>query len=238
MRDSQYTGYSQWKGWGGDGFGAVSAAESVYFSKEMSEFGISRFAGMRIVEIGFGNGAFAAWAVSKGANYAGVELQPELVAAARSHGLEAYSAADSFKSNFSSESVDLIVAFDVFEHVEIEVLPQIFRQYHEALRGGGLLIVRVPSGDSPFSRGIQHGDITHKSVLGSSALRQLAGGAGFVVECIREPVFPIFGIGLFSFFRRGIVIIARTIAYAFVANVLMGKADAILTPNLVISMRK
>ena len=65
----QYHGYAQWKQWHGDF--AASDREARYFAAELA--GLD-FAGREVLEIGFGNGAFLAWAMTQGARVTGTEI--------------------------------------------------------------------------------------------------------------------------------------------------------------------
>lgn len=228
-----YEGYRQWKDWGATKFARCGRADASYFHQELARVGMSNVAGCRILEIGFGNGGFAAWAKDAGADYWGVEAIAELVAQARKSGLKAFHVSD-FKSEIeSSTTFNLVVAFDVFEHLSIEQLKQELTFLRTKLEPNGRLLARVPSGDSPFARAIQHGDLTHVSTLGSSVIRQLASQLGFEVVQIREPVHPLLGAGPAAFLKRMLIRLVRPFAFQFIRIVLMGNRDAVLTPNMV-----
>ena len=100
------------------------------------------------------------------------------------------------------------------------------------------MIGRVPSGNSSFSLSIQNGDMTHKSSLGSSMIRQLAMAIGFEVEVIRSPSLPIMGLGIKTLFRRSIIRVVRKFSYLFLINIFMGVGKYVLTPNLLFVLRK
>lgn len=238
MTDELYDGYRDWKGWASEGFGKVDRACFIYFARELARCRYSSLAGLRVLELGFGNGAFAAWAKLQGAHYVGIEVLPDLVKAARQAGFDAFLFDQLPADAVASGSVDLIVAFDVFEHLSIDALTQVLRQFRECLRAGGQLIGRVPSGDSPFARAIQHGDLTHRSAIGSSALRQIAARSGFEVVSVRSPVLPLSGLGFGVLLRRTMVSVFRSVAYPFIATVLMGGGNPVLTPNMLFVLKK
>jgi 2-polyprenyl-3-methyl-5-hydroxy-6-metoxy-1,4-benzoquinol methylase len=238
MNDS-YAGYRDWKGWNAETFGAVDRASRRYFEAELAAEGIQSLGGLRVLEIGFGNGAFAAWARQSGAEYVGVEAIPELVAAARQAGIDAYQYSDDLDlAHVSTESMGLIVAFDVFEHLALPDLHKMLSRCRDLLSPGGVLLARVPSGDSPFGRATQYGDLTHRLVLGSSAVRQIALNAGLEVKSVRSLAFPICGVGLVSGMRRLLVSAARHACHRFISLVLMGGGSPVLTPNMVFSFRR
>ena len=58
--------YAEWKGWNSESFGTCSAADEVYFAAELRRAGVEAVDGSYILELGFGNGTFAAWALKQG----------------------------------------------------------------------------------------------------------------------------------------------------------------------------
>lgn len=235
---SSYVRYRDWKGWSSDPFGVCSPASAIYFSKELRHSGVLSVAGNTILEIGFGNGEFARWARDSGARYIGTELIDELVEQGVRAGFDVRDAKEPLDGFLSEQSIDLVVAFDVFEHFEAEALRSALHSAYHALRPSGRLIARVPSGDSPFSRAIQHGDATHRLVIGSSMVRQLADEAGFSVHCVREPVFPLQGLGIKTFLRRAAVRCIQKVAFPVLARAFMGGGQPVLTPNMVFVLVK
>ena len=238
MELGEYIGYHTWKEWTGDAFGTFNSTEAAYFVLEMRKSGIVNINAKRVVELGFGNGVFAGWAKQQGAIYVGTELIPELIARGTAAGFDVQSAACPLTSFTTNNSIDLVVAMDVFEHIDTSALQNLLIEAGSCLRPGGLVVARVPSGDSPFARSIQHGDLTHRIILGSSAIRQLASQSGFVVKAIREPAFPIRGLGARVFIRRLAIVCARRIIYPLITQVLMGGGRPVLTPNLVCVLEK
>lgn len=233
-----YANYRDWKGWSAGGFGEYGAPESLYFAAELDLCGITSLQALSVLELGFGNGRFAAWARAQGAAYKGTEAIPGLVDQGRQAGYMAYGA-DLPISNFvEASSLDIAVSFDVFEHIDVVALKELLANLHVALRPGGLVLARVPSGDSPFARAIQYGDLTHQTVLGSSAIHQLAQEAGFSVVSIRDPVIPLRGLGAVIGLRRFAVVAFRRLAYPLIAKMLMGGGKPILSPNMVFVLSK
>lgn len=214
-------------------FGVCDVASEAYYAAELRAAGLTDLRGLHILEIGFGNGAFAGWASRAGAKYFGTEVIPELVTKGRNAGFAVYDASRSIDSSIPEASIDVAVALDVFEHLDQHDLVEMLRSIRGLLRPGGMVIARVPSGDSPFSGAIQHGDLTHQTILGSSAVRQLAGETDFNVVCIRQPAFPLRGLGPRVLIRRLLVVAARRVVYPIVTHALMGGGKPVLTPNLV-----
>ena len=238
MQSDQYERYQEWKGWEEKSFGICSHELAVYYSDELQSSGIADVNGMTILEIGFGNGAFASWAKTAGADYHGTEIIEQLVTHGANAGFNTHDGRLPLDKLLGEQSLDLIVSFDVFEHLDAETLRTTLLAAYRALRPLGRLIARVPSGDSPFSRAIQHGDATHCTIIGSSMVNQLAQDAGFEVLEVRQPVFPVWGLGLKVFLRRIIVTTARKLAFPLITQLFMGGGRPVLTPNLVFVLLK
>lgn len=234
----QYDSYREWKDWSAQAFGEVSRADGAYFAAELARCGVTNLARVTVLEIGFGNGAFASWATQRGAIYKGVEVISELVQRGREKGFDVYSADVPLDTCVEQGALDIAVAFDVFEHLDQADLSAMLTKVYNALKSGGALIARVPSGDSPFAGAIQHGDFTHRLIIGSSAVRQLASSVGYLVEQVREPAFPIHGGGLKSSARRAAVRLARSLAYPIVTNLFMGGGSPVLSPTMLFVLRK
>ena len=235
---NSYGGYRDWKGWSSDPFGVCSPASAVYFSKELRRSGVMSVAGISVLEIGFGNGEFARWVRDSGAKYVGTELIGDLVQQGVQAGFDVRDANEPLNGFLSEQSIDLVVAFDVFEHFEEDALRRVLHSAYRALRPSGRLIARVPSGDSPFSGAIQHGDATHRSIIGSSMVRQFADETGFGVHCVREPSFPLQGLGAKTFLRRAAVRGIQRVIFPFLTRAFMGGGQPVLTPNMVFVLVK
>jgi len=238
MNDYDYNGYREWKSWSSLQFGLYSSEDALYYSSECNRCGFSSINGISILEIGFGNGGFAAWATAMGAYYCGIESIIDLVNLGKEKGFNTHYNKSPLSDIIEASTVDLVVAFDVFEHLSLEQLRLMLKDIYVRMREGGVLLFRVPSGDSPFSRSIQYGDLTHRLVLGSSALQQLAASTGFEVISVRSPAFPLWGLGVIKFVRRSIVSILRHIIYPIISNILMNGGKPVLTPNMVCAFRK
>jgi SAM-dependent methyltransferase len=172
---SLYGGYAQWKQWEGD-FQA-SDRDARYFAAEFSGIALAE---KRVLEIGFGNGRFLAWAKSQGAQVSGTEIEETMLERAREKGFIALPAPlDALVAG--SGRFDIVVAFDVFEHWDKQTLITNLQHIASLLDTGGIVLARFPNGHSPFGRVYQHGDITHQTALSTSSVEQLAGMTGFSV---------------------------------------------------------
>ena len=173
-----YEGYQAWKGWRG----AFTASErdARYYAAELANLPLT---GRRVLEIGFGNGSFLAWARAQGAQVTGTELIDALVEQARANGYDGQPASLQALSA-GGRQFDVIVAFDVLEHFSRHALVATMRQIHALLAPQGHLLARFPNGHSPAGLVHQHGDLTHLTALSSSSMTQLAQITGFAVERI------------------------------------------------------
>jgi SAM-dependent methyltransferase len=238
MNMDGYTGYRSWKKWSAENFGVCDRSSAAYFSAEATRSAVSKLAGLRVIELGFGNGVFAGWCVQCGANYIGTEVIQDLVERGRQSGFDMHLASADLAAVLGYGIADLVFSWDVFEHVEIGQLKRVLGDVHSLLRSGGLLIARFPSGDSPFARACQYGDTTHCTVLGSSAVSQLADELGFQVVQMREPRFVYLGIPFTSLIRRSIVECIRRIVFPAMTKIFMGGGAPVLTANMVVVLRR
>jgi SAM-dependent methyltransferase len=170
-----YAGYADWKEWQGDF--AAGDRDARYFAGELHDIPL---AGKRVLEIGFGNGSFLAWAKAQGAEVHGTEIDTAMCERARAKGFVAHPAPlDTLVA--AGQHFDVVVAFDVFEHWEKSELIENLHHIWKLLSVDGQLLARFPNGHSPFGRVHQHGDITHKTALSKSSIEQLARVTGFDV---------------------------------------------------------
>ena len=176
-----YANYAEWKQW--DGAFAPTDREARYFAAELREIPLRD---RRVLEIGFGNGSFLAWAKGEGARVAGIEINPEMREAARAHGFETFEIPLTELAALDAR-YDVVVAFDVLEHWDAGELVGNFRAIRALLADGGLFVSRFPNGQSPFGRVFQHGDFSHKSILSTYKIEYLAGVAGFEIVRIDNP---------------------------------------------------
>lgn len=230
--------YARWKGWRDQPFGVCTRDQARYFKDELARCGVWGLAGVEVLEIGFGNGQFAAWATESGGRYQGIEVAPDLVSRGRAAGYDVRLIGESSSGLAASSSLDLVIAFDVLEHLPQRTLLRTLQDVKLALKPGGCLLARMPSGDSPFSGAIQFGDLTHRVRLGSEAVKQIALQVGLNVDQCREPAFPVRGLGIRSLVRRTLIAFVRRLGYLFIARVFMGGGSPVLTPNMVFVLRK
>jgi 2-polyprenyl-3-methyl-5-hydroxy-6-metoxy-1,4-benzoquinol methylase len=226
-------GYIEWKDWKEEEFGRFSRFDATYFEAEV----FSRISSnhCRALEIGFGNGAFLGFAKSKRIDVVGIESNELLVQRARELGIAAYKSISELKTE---ELFDVIVAFDVIEHIEQEVISSFLAQLGTHLKENGKLVARFPNGDSPFGRINQHGDATHLTTLGRHKFRRLATMAGFEVEYLGNPAVAIKGVGLRAGLRRAFRKALTHPIEVVVSSLYFAGESVSLDPNYTAVLRK
>ena len=116
------------------------------------------------LDLGAGQGELVEALIRLGfAESIGVELSLSQVELAIRHGCQAVRHGDGGQAllDLPDASLDLVVCFDVFEHLTHDTCGQWFTQIHRVLRPGGRLIGHVPNGISPFAGSVYWGDLTH-----------------------------------------------------------------------------
>lgn len=234
-KDGYGQDYLGWKNWGGSGFGALTSAEEAYFAAEMAKLPLDRTRPLHVLEIGFGNGAFLGFARKQGWAVSGTELIAELVQAADAAGINAKVGMDGFEA----ASFDLIVAFDVLEHIPADDAVEFMASIKRVARPGALFLARYPNGDSPFSLSYQNGDLTHVNAIGSSKLRHLAQRSGAELLYISGEARVSTGLGFKGKVRMAIsAAAARIINKAVPLLFLPGWAGTdFCSPNAVAALR-
>lgn len=128
----------------------------------------------KVFEIGFGEGRFLHWARGQGAEVAGCELINDLVDLGSKYGFDTRLGSPIETITEGPASYDLIVAFDVLEHMAYHQILELLSFVSKTLRPGGLFMARVPNGQSPFGRVWQEGDWTHVTTLSKGKFEQLS----------------------------------------------------------------
>jgi 2-polyprenyl-3-methyl-5-hydroxy-6-metoxy-1,4-benzoquinol methylase len=174
--------YAQWKGWDESAFGRFNECEARYYQWHVNR-AVGGRAARRVLEIGFGNGTFLGFGRDRGWEMTGVELSSELRARAERAG---YRTAADVDALTAEPLFDLVVLFDVLEHVEPDQLFTFMRKLRALLAPDGAILLRVPNADSPFGGRHQSGDLTHRVAIGEIMLRQVAAASDLYLAAIGE----------------------------------------------------
>lgn len=165
-----YTNYVKWKDWKWASPEDLRDWQRQSFRKELAKVpGTPK----QVLEIGFGAGEFMVFAREQGMEIHGVELIPELVEEARRNEFPAE------MIDFANEETengwrrfDLVVMFDVIEHIPRGNSQIFWKNIGRALKEGGFVLCRFPNGNSPFSLPYYNGDLTHQVWLNATSLEQ------------------------------------------------------------------
>ncbi len=135
-----------------------------------------------ILDLGCGHGALLYFAGLAGyTQISGVDGSPQQVSEAKRLGINGVVEGDLFKTleGKPDNSIDMVVSFDVIEHVtKTELFPftdEVFR----VLKSGGIWLIHTVNGESPFAGRILFSDLTHEQAFTRVSLTQLFKTAGF-----------------------------------------------------------
>ncbi|MEJ0022957.1 MAG: methyltransferase domain-containing protein [Alphaproteobacteria bacterium] len=229
--NDSYLAYDTLKGWDASPFMEVSLGDRLLFDHHLGQVGL---AGKKVIELGFGNGSFLGWARERGAKVYGAEVQPKLIAKAIEQDVTIVSSDLSLSVDALRNSVALIAAIDVMEHLSIAENRAMLVAVASLLEPGGLLFVRFPNGASPLSLPVQAGDVTHVSTLSPAIVRQLASDLPFSVRYEGAPHRSITG-GVFGQIARHIQSALRACATKLV-HAIYGRID--LYPNALMILQR
>lgn len=179
--------YAKWKSWESEsGFGYLPRHHAAMFSAEIKKTKRSNY--VDVLEVGFGSGTFLKYAKGRGWSVTGVEINPVLISAAQKAGYRVYSDMD----NVADQSQDLVVAFDVLEHIAESDLLAFVGALIGKLRPGGVFIARFPNGDSCLGLPWQNGDFTHQIAIGTGKVEFIAKSLDLKIGYIGGQAEPIF----------------------------------------------
>lgn len=178
--------YSQWKGWGGDHtFGQFTPGDDDYFSRELRS-ATKGHSVADVLEVGFGDGSFLGYGRARGWRIAGTELSEHQVQRGVVAGYDVH--APEWVDTVPAESLDLIVAFDVLEHIPQDEIIDFLTHLASKLRPDGTMLLRYPNADSWLSNPLQHGDPTHVTEIGYFKMTYFAESSGLGILAYRAPV--------------------------------------------------
>jgi 2-polyprenyl-3-methyl-5-hydroxy-6-metoxy-1,4-benzoquinol methylase len=135
-----------------------------------------------ILDFGCGDGLLLSTAEQLGYRHlAGVDLSEGLlaIAAKRTSAQLHLGNGMEFLERAPSASYDVVLAFDVFEHLTRPELLDASREIERILKPGGVLLLHLPNGASPYCGAVRWGDITHEQAFTRSSLTQVLTPLGF-----------------------------------------------------------
>lgn len=220
----------------------ASAEETFRPRKAYIEHLIRRYfpsdCGAEILDLGCGHGAFLYFLGKAGyTKVHGVDTSPEQIAKAHELGISTAQCRPGFEyiCGLPSDVLDMVLLFDILEHLEPQELFDLLDQVHRVLRPGGMCLIHVPNGGGLFGMRIRYGDLTHVQAFTPNSARQMLSATGFSnIESYEErPVAH----GLTSLVRR-ILWDLGTLPYRLLLAAETGVVRSILSENLLVRARK
>lgn len=159
----------------------VNALVHRYFPKDRD---------VRVIDLGCGAGAVVRYLQSIGyRNVSGVDVAQRKVDEARRRGARCVELGDLRETirNTPTQSIDVLITFDVLEHLTKEEVLEVARCAYRSLKSGGRWIAHVPNGASPFFGAVRYGDWSHCLAFTATSLSEVFSAAGFeAVRCVED----------------------------------------------------
>jgi SAM-dependent methyltransferase len=151
---------------------------------------------VRVLDVGCGHGAFLLALRAAGYRHLeGVDSAAQQVELAHRLGLDCVrqdNALDVMRG-MPPGVCDVVVAFDVVEHLSKDEALAFADEAYRILRPRGRLVAHVPNGEAIFGVAVYFGDFTHEIAFTRRSLRQLLGVAGFGHVDVFEDSPPVHG---------------------------------------------
>lgn len=134
-----------------------------------------------ILDAGCGAGGLVYFLQHEGyRNARGVDISPSQTALGKELGINNIEQADLFVFlKGHAAAFDLIIAFDLMEHLKKEEVLLFLTETFSALKPGGVLLIRTLNAASPLSGNYRYGDFTHELSFTASSVTQILTATGF-----------------------------------------------------------
>jgi SAM-dependent methyltransferase len=189
-----------------------------------------------VLDLGCGKGELLSILAAKGyGNLEGVDCSPLQV---RRRVVPCVRLGDGLSAlkESADRSLDVVIAFDVIEHLMREELLSWATEVRRTLKAGGRWIVHVPNAASPFGSRVRYSDLTHELAFTRESIGQLAQLAGFSGWMVFEDRPAVHG--FLSAMRRGIWALGRLPFVLLFAAETGEYRNAILSQNMVAVFQK
>tara|TARA_B100001175_G_C19316384_1_gene545555 strand:- start:9 stop:716 length:708 start_codon:yes stop_codon:yes gene_type:complete len=225
--------YIDWKNWSQDSFAKTTKLEEFYFDNIIKLLKLKKSS--KILEIGFGNGSFLGYAISKNYSYVGIESNEKLVNLAISNNFSAFT---SLKQINKKDKYDLIILLDVLEHILPDKVEDFFTEINLFLEQNGSIFLRFPNGSSPLGLGNQHGDSTHCNIITIPKLDFWCFNSGLKVESYRGDKRPfIFRHNILKMPSRIVKLFLHIVTEKYI-RIISNQSKGILSSNLEVVVKK
>jgi acetyltransferase-like isoleucine patch superfamily enzyme/SAM-dependent methyltransferase len=136
--------------------------------------------GPLVLDVGPGRGEWLALLAEEGIAAAGVEDNAAMAQRLRERGLDVVHTDATHLGAVPAGSLDVVTAFHVVEHLDLEALLALLAAARRALRPGGLLIAETPDPTNLVMGACNfHLDPTHRAPIPPARLEFLVGASGF-----------------------------------------------------------
>ena len=150
-----------------------------YYELEMKKF--EQLKDLTILEVGFGNGSFINWCEIKNFKISGYEIDKNFYENAKSKFNNIYLGNKNEVSKIINKKFDLIVCFDVIEHVQKHELVNFLNDLKFCLNENGKTLLRFPNGGSSSGLDYFNADLTHYSFLNKGSVKMLSDVVGLTL---------------------------------------------------------
>lgn len=136
----------------------------------------------KILDVGCGHGAFLYFLSKAGYTDAhGIDTSAEQIAKARDLGITTAERRPAYEylRHLPDARLDVVLLFDILEHLEKQELFDMLDEVHRVLRPGGTCLIHVPNGEGIFGMRVRFGDLTHVQAFTQNSARQLLTTIGF-----------------------------------------------------------
>jgi 2-polyprenyl-3-methyl-5-hydroxy-6-metoxy-1,4-benzoquinol methylase len=150
--------------------------------------------GAQIVDLGCGMGLLVYFARQAGfTNIRGVDMSPQMVAAARRLDIDGIEEGDAIGAleSLDPESHEAVISFDVLEHLKRDEMIQLIDEVRRVLKPGGRWIIHTVNAEAPFFGRVRFGDLTHEQAFTQASLRQILLASDFSsIACYEDAPIP------------------------------------------------
>ena len=135
------------------------------------------------VDLGCGRGEWLVSLMEKGWSAKGVELNPEMCLEARESGADVFEGdLLAFLKTLADESIDLLTAFHVIEHLPVDIVGEVFHESARVLKPSGCLLFETPNPENlHVGTNLFYLDPTHQKPLSPELVQFMANWSGFQI---------------------------------------------------------
>jgi SAM-dependent methyltransferase len=144
----------------------------------------------KMLDLGCGSGTFISFLKEAGyANVTGIDTSLEQVIKAQALNIPGVKQGDLFDTlqDADAESLDVIIAFDVIEHMTKPELLTLADEIYRVLKPQGRWVIHAPNAEAPFGACVRYADWTHEQAFTKESLNQVLKAVGFSrVQCYED----------------------------------------------------